>query len=148
MCVLSCFSHVQHFATLWTVAHRAPLSMGFSGQKYWSGLLCLPPGGFPNQGIEPMSLTLPGKPQTSRIEVSKLFPTGRIQPVTCLCMTSKPRNVFMFFIIVMYLFTCLASLGVSCSTWDLPSSLWHVGSLVVAYRNFFFFSCSMWDQDS
>ena len=56
MCVLSCFSHVQHFATLWTVAHRAPLSMGFSGQKYWSGLLCLPPGDFPNQGIEPMSL--------------------------------------------------------------------------------------------
>ena len=56
MCVLSCFGHVRHFATLWTVAHRAPLSMGFSGQKYWSGLLCLPPGDFPNQGIEPMSL--------------------------------------------------------------------------------------------
>ena len=31
-------SHVQIFATPWTVAHQAPLSMGFSGQEYWSGL--------------------------------------------------------------------------------------------------------------
>ena len=31
-------SHVQFFATLWTVAHQAPLSTGFSRQKYWSGL--------------------------------------------------------------------------------------------------------------
>ena len=33
---LSC---VQLFATPWTVAHQAPLSMGFSRQEYWSGLL-------------------------------------------------------------------------------------------------------------
>ena len=38
MCVLSCFSHVQLFTTPWTVAHQAPLSMGFSRQDYWSGL--------------------------------------------------------------------------------------------------------------
>ena len=44
MCVLSCFSHVQLFATLWTVAHQAPLSMGFSRQVYWSGLPFSPPG--------------------------------------------------------------------------------------------------------
>ena len=31
-------SHVQLFVTLWTVAHQAPLSMGFSRQEYWSGL--------------------------------------------------------------------------------------------------------------
>ena len=31
------------FATLWTVAHQAPLSVGFSGQEYWSGLPCPPP---------------------------------------------------------------------------------------------------------
>ena len=35
-CVLSCFHHVQLFLTLWTVAHQAPLSMGFSRQEYWS----------------------------------------------------------------------------------------------------------------
>ena len=34
VCVLSCFSHVQLCATLWTVAQQAPLSMGFSRQEY------------------------------------------------------------------------------------------------------------------
>ena len=48
MCVmLSHFSHVRLFVTLWTVAHQAPLSMGFSRQEYWSGLPC--------PGIEPVS---------------------------------------------------------------------------------------------
>ena len=37
LCTLSCFSRVRLFATLWTVAHQAPLSMGFSRQEYWSG---------------------------------------------------------------------------------------------------------------
>ena len=37
-CVLSCFSHIWLFMTLCTVAHQAPLSMGFSRQEYWSGL--------------------------------------------------------------------------------------------------------------
>ena len=36
-CVLSHFSRVRLFVTLWTVAHEAPLSMGFSRQEYWSG---------------------------------------------------------------------------------------------------------------
>ena len=43
-CILSCFSHVQLFATLWTVACQDPLSMGFSRQEFRSGLLCHPPG--------------------------------------------------------------------------------------------------------
>ena len=38
------FSHVQLFVTPWTVVHQAPLSMGFSRQKYWSGLPFLSPG--------------------------------------------------------------------------------------------------------
>ena len=58
-CMLSCFNHVWLFATLWTVAHQAPLSMGFSRQEYWSGLPCPPPGDLPNQGNEPMSLICP-----------------------------------------------------------------------------------------
>ena len=37
-CLLSCFSPVQLFETLWTVAHWTPLSMGFSRQEHWSGL--------------------------------------------------------------------------------------------------------------
>ena len=44
-CVRSRFSHVRLFVTLWTVAHQAPLSIGFSRQEYWSGLPCPSPGG-------------------------------------------------------------------------------------------------------
>ena len=58
-CVLSHFSCVQLFATPWTVAHQAPLSMGFSWQEYWSGWPCLPPWDLPNSGFEPISLTSP-----------------------------------------------------------------------------------------
>ena len=41
----SCFSCVQLFAILWTIAHQVPLSMGFSRQEYWSGLPCPPSRG-------------------------------------------------------------------------------------------------------
>ena len=44
-------------ATPWTVAHQAPVSMGFSRQEYWSGLPCSPPGELPNPGLQPESLT-------------------------------------------------------------------------------------------
>ena len=57
--MLSCFSHVRLFVILWTVAHQAPLSMGFSRQKYWSELPCPPPRDLPNPGVEPMSLSSP-----------------------------------------------------------------------------------------
>ena len=43
---------------LWTVAHWAPLSMGFSKQESWSGLPCPPPGDLPNPRIEPGSSVL------------------------------------------------------------------------------------------
>ena len=55
----------------WTVAHQAPLSMGFSSQEYWSGLPFPSPGDLPHPGIEPGSTPLqedtlptesPGKP--------------------------------------------------------------------------------------
>ena len=49
-----CFSHVQIFGTLWTVARQAPLSMGFSRRERWSGLPCPPPGDLPSGGIEPL----------------------------------------------------------------------------------------------
>ena len=56
-CVLSCFSCVRLFVTPWTAARQAPLSMEFSRQAYWSGLLCPPSGDLPNPGSEPVSLT-------------------------------------------------------------------------------------------
>ena len=46
-------------ATPWTVAHQAPLSMGFSRQEYWSWWTCPPPGDLPNPGIEPAPLMFP-----------------------------------------------------------------------------------------
>ena len=54
--VLSRLSHVWLFATLWTVARQAPLSIGFSRQEYWSGLPCPLWGGLPDLRIEPTSV--------------------------------------------------------------------------------------------
>ena len=51
-------SHAQLFATPWTVAHQAPLSMRFSRQGYWSGLPFPSPGDLPDLGIEPGSPAL------------------------------------------------------------------------------------------
>ena len=60
MCaMLGHVSHAPLFATPWTVAHQAPLSLGFSRQEHWSGLPCPPPGDLPDPGIEPASLTSP-----------------------------------------------------------------------------------------
>ena len=55
------FSHVRLFATLWTVAHQVPLSMGFSRQEYLSGdpLGIPPPGDLPDSGIKTASLRSP-----------------------------------------------------------------------------------------
>ena len=61
----------------WTVAHQAPVPMGFPWQKYWSGLPFPPPGDLPNTGIEPKSLALredslpsepPGKPKNTGVD--------------------------------------------------------------------------------
>ena len=46
------------FATPWTIALEAPLSVGFSRQEYWSGLPFPSPGDLPNPGIEPASPAL------------------------------------------------------------------------------------------
>ena len=65
-------SRVQLFATPWTGAYQASLSMGFSRQEYWSELPFPSPGDLPDPGIKPRSPTLeadaltsepPGKPQ-------------------------------------------------------------------------------------
>ena len=78
--VLSALSCVQPFVTPWTVACEAPLSMGFSGQKYRSGLPFPSPGDLPNPGIKPRSSELPdslpseplGKPLHFSIYFSKM----------------------------------------------------------------------------
>ena len=57
-CMLSRFSRVRLFATPWTVACQAPLSMEFSRQEYWSGLPFPSPGDLPDIGIAPGSPVL------------------------------------------------------------------------------------------
>ena len=57
--MLSYFSHVQLFETLCTVAHQTLLSMGFSRQKYLSGLPCPPAADLPDSGMELMFLASP-----------------------------------------------------------------------------------------
>ena len=68
-------SRVRLFATPWTIAYQAPLSMGFSRQECWSGLPFLSPGDLPDPGIEPGSPALqadalssepPGKPLVTK----------------------------------------------------------------------------------
>ena len=50
-------SRVQLCVTLRTVAHQAPLSVGFSRQEYWSGLPFPYPEDLPDPGVDPVSLT-------------------------------------------------------------------------------------------
>ena len=76
--MLSCFSHVQLFATLWTIGHQTPHSMGFSRQEYWNGSPYPPPGGLPDPGIKLSSLTSPAL-------------AGRSLP---LALTGKSTNVY------------------------------------------------------
>ena len=75
-------SHVQLFATLWTVAYQAFPSMGFSRQEYWSGLPFPSPGDLPDPGIKPRSPALeadaltsepPGKDHLSRDLAKPLY---------------------------------------------------------------------------
>ena len=88
-------SRVRLFATPWTVAFKAPLSMEFSRQEYWSGSPFPSPGYLPNPGIEPGSPTLqadalpsepPGKSLLShgsnREVVAKSCPT-LCDPIDC-----------------------------------------------------------------
>ena len=72
VCALSHFSRVWFFATPWTVARQAPLSMGFPRQEYWSGLPFPPPADLPDPGIEPASLMSPAL-------AGGFFTTGAIQ---------------------------------------------------------------------
>ena len=46
-------SHARLFATPWTTAHKAPLSVRFFRQEYWSGLPFSPPGSLPSPRTEP-----------------------------------------------------------------------------------------------
>ena len=85
VCMLSQFSHVQLFATLGTIACQAPLSMGFSRQEYWSGLLFRSLGGHLNSGIQPTSLTSPAL-------AGGFSTTSATWEAWCLCVTKQSQK--------------------------------------------------------
>ena len=64
-------SHVRLFGTPRTVAHQAPLSMGFPRQEYWSGVPFPPPGDLPKSGIKPVSPALAGGFFTTEVNKKK-----------------------------------------------------------------------------
>ncbi|XDA79538.1 hypothetical protein R6Z07F_009548 [Ovis aries] len=87
-CLFSCSAVSDSFVTPQTVAHQAPLSMEFSRQEYWSGLLFPTPGDLPNPGIKHMSpesptsaggfftAEPPGKPIHQRYWPMRFFTCG------------------------------------------------------------------------
>ena len=112
--MLSRFSHVRLFAAPWTVAHQAPLSMGFFRKEYWRGLPFLSPGDLSSPEMESWSPALqadslpsepPGKPNF-KITSGKYFLSHiSIQP--CDSCLYKPLTLFLGTLIWFYLKKCL-----------------------------------------
>ena len=88
VCVLSHFSCVQLFVTLWTIAHQAPLSFGFPRQQYQSVLPFLPPGDLPHSGIKPASLHSPALQEDTLL----LSHQGRIYIYTSIIVNKRVQN--------------------------------------------------------
>ena len=92
--VFICLLVSRLFAALRTVAHQAPLSMGFSWQEYWSGLPFPPPGDLHNPGTEPTSLAgclLHDRQIFSLIEPAGK-PSSRICPTKNIPLCHRMRN--------------------------------------------------------
>ena len=83
----------RSITSLWTIAHPAPLSIGFPRQKYWSGLSFPTPGDFPNLWIKPTSPALAGgffitEPSEKPVYLAKLY------QVDTLKIASEPLSHF------------------------------------------------------
>ena len=78
--------------TPWIVAYRAPLSMGFSRQEYWSRLPFPSPGDLPNPGTEPRSPTLQADALPSEPRGKSYVPkvNDGCQHFVCVCETYVP----------------------------------------------------------
>ena len=101
--MLNCFSHIWLFATLWTIARLAPLSMGFSRQEYWSGLPLPSPGDLPDPGIEPRSPAVeadtltseaPGTPFSQHHHLLKRLFLFQDKCVVCMRTSLRDRGSF------------------------------------------------------
>ena len=125
VCVCVCYSlsRAQLFVTPWTVAHQAPLSMGFSRQEYWSRLPFPPPGDFANPGIEPKSPALqadsflsepPGKLSFCLLRPKWAGTCARTSPARLLrphIWKSLEHSKLLFILLFILLFLTLKTLG-------------------------------------
>ena len=100
-CVYVCvctLSHICLFVTPWTIAHQAPLSMGFFRQEYWSRLPSFPsPGDLPDLGMEPTS------PRSPALQADSL-------PLTVFCFSHFYFPLYCFLSVSPSLFLFLESL--------------------------------------
>ena len=111
--MLSRFSFVLLFVALWTIVCKGPLSMGFSRQEYWSGLLFPPPGDLPNPGIKLVSLvsyvSCIGKQafyHLCHLGTQSLMRVLFLNHFNFLfCKTSKQRNIQLLFPCIFNIFT-------------------------------------------
>ena len=87
-CMLSCFSCVQLHATLWTAAHQAPLSTGFSRQEYWSGLPFPSPSSYAISCIMELPIRYNGKALHRKISGNK-FSKNNIIKSHCFTISNK-----------------------------------------------------------
>ena len=86
------FSHARFCETPWTIDHQSPLPMGFSRQKYWSGLPCSPSGDLPHPGIKPMSLQFSSVQSLSRVRLFAIpWITARQTSLSITNSQSSPR---------------------------------------------------------
>ena len=108
------------FVTDWTVARQAPLSMGFSRQEHWSGLLCPSPGDLPNQGIKPGLPVLHADSSPSEIP-------GK--PHMCPCIRAY-LCVYIYVYVYMYVCVYIYIYAQSCPTLYKPMSCSPPGSSV------------------
>ena len=93
------FSHVQLFTSPWIVARQSPLSMGFSRQEYWSGLLFPSPGTLPYPGIKPAFLLSPA--------LAGGFFTGEANVVMIIVIWKiLDRNIFQFLLLMTWVLQC------------------------------------------
>ena len=112
VCVCELLNRIWLFATPWTVAHQAPLSMEFSRQEYWSGVPCPPPGNLPTQGLKagvphcrqiPYHLNHQGSPFSSIHHVEIL--EGLIFKVIKICVLIYFDNLKSYQYILLVFFT-------------------------------------------
>ena len=115
--MLSHFSHVHLFATLCTVTHQAPLSMGFSRQEYWGGLPFPSPGDLPDPGLKLPSLNSPTL-------AGRFFTTSATwKAITVTCKATRDLELPTLERFLPLLFLQLPSSALALDFWSFPGHI-------------------------